>query len=465
MSGLRRNTSVFPNATRAVLRHILLRLKAKFDQVSFGAFGLFCNIKTPLHADVRNEKGELNYVSPLCAFKNGEVWVEQPQGPDKLAHGDTVLEGYDMPVAKGPCSLDPARRYCTQDWEGSCIVCVCFTPARLEALNRDDAMVLRDLGFPLRDRNRVESRDLATSLPSPTVSSVTVEPSTKQAEDVAFGVYFSEAEFVREAMLLGHPRSLCGSLPDHIAEAVHALASRSHHDVRSKRHQWLSKWAKRAAEIQAKPDQQWASEDEAMAGVLSQKRLQLLHEIIQAEGYADKDLAKDIHRGFDLVGRCPSSGVLPGKLVPASLDAESLLSCARKVQGALKSTLGPSGDDAMDRELWDKTMLEVKRGWLLGPYEWDSLGPREVPSHRFPLRQGSKLRPIDDYSLSGVNACVTTLEAPTVDAADVACGMASKLCWSLRDKGRCARLVGRSYDLTSQHTGSCASARLPHTLP
>ena len=102
-------------------------------------------------------------------------------------------------------------------------------------------------------------------------------------------------------------------------------------------------------------------------------------------------------------------------------------------------------------------MLEVKRGWLLGPYEWDSLGPREVPSHRFPLRQGSKLRPIDDYSLSGVNACVTTLEAPTVDTADVACAMASKLCWSLRDKGRCARLVGRSYDLTSAYRQLCVS--------
>ena len=136
------HAAVFPAATRAVLRHILPRLEARFDHVSFGAFGLFCNIRTPLRADVRNEKGELNYVSPLCAFRNGEIWVEQPQGPDKLAHGDTVLEGYNMPVAEGPCSFDPARRHCTQDWEGSRIVCVCFTPARLEALSRDDAKVL-----------------------------------------------------------------------------------------------------------------------------------------------------------------------------------------------------------------------------------------------------------------------------------------------------------------------------------
>ena len=351
MSGLRRNTSAFPNATRAVLRHTLPRLKAKFGHVSFGALDLFCNIKTPLHADVRNAKGELNYVSPLCAFRDGEIWVEQPQGPDKLAHGDTILEGYNMPVAKGPCSFNPAHRHCTLDWEGSRIVCVCFTPDRLEALTRAEALVLSDLGFPLRSRIGVESRDPTTSLPSPAPSSMTIESSAPQAEDVAFGVYFSEAEFVREATLLGHPRSLCGCLPDHIADAVHALVSHSHHEIRSRRHRWLSKWTKRASEIRADPDPEWAIKDEAMSGVLSKKRLQLLREIIQAEGYADKDLARDIHRGFDLVGRCPSSGVLPGKLVPASLDAGSLLSCARKVQDALKATLGPSGDDAVDKEL------------------------------------------------------------------------------------------------------------------
>ena len=45
MAGLRRNTLAFPNATRAVLKHILPRLKAKFGQVTFGALGFSATSK------------------------------------------------------------------------------------------------------------------------------------------------------------------------------------------------------------------------------------------------------------------------------------------------------------------------------------------------------------------------------------------------------------------------------------
>ena len=52
---------------------------------------------------------------------------------------------------------------------------------------------------------------------------------------------------------------------------------------------------------------------------------------------------------------------------------------------------------------------------------------------------------------TGVNCCVTTVESPTVDTADVAAAMAPNLCWALKDRGRKAQLVGRSYDLTSAY--------------
>ena len=62
-----------------------------------------------------------------------------------------------------------------------------------------------------------------------------------------------------------------------------------------------------------------------------------------------------------------------------------------------------------------------------------------------PLRQGVKLRPIDGYSRSSVNSCVTAVESPTVDTADVAAAVAASLCWSLTDRGRSSKLVGRSH--------------------
>ena len=418
--GLRHNARAFPEATKAVLRHVKPRLKDAFGQVSFAALGIFCNIKAPLHADTGNAKGSLNYVLPLSKFSGGGLWVEQADGTSVLDSQGQEQKGVVLPVDSAPLAFDPSNRHCTQDWEG-------FRIARVSC---NDAEYLDALGFQLDGGG-----------PAPHAS-VLCAPSV--APTRTFGIHYSEVEFVREASRLGHPRSLCGALPWHIDTAVSALASHSHHEVALKRKQWLERWTKRASEIQANPDPAWRIADPAMGAILGCKRLQLLHEIIQAEGYADKHLAEDILHGFDLVGRCPPSAFrsLAREIGPASMHANDLRGCASKVQGALKASLGPSGDKDKDAELWEKTMAEVKEGWLEGPFEWDQLAPDEVPSHRFPLQQGSKLRPIDDYSLSRVNACVTTVESPTVDIVDVAAAMAAKMCWALKDKGRPLQAVG-----------------------
>ena len=454
ISGLRRNAVQFPEATRAVLRHVLPRLQSIFGDVTFSALAIFSNVLTPVHADTNNAKGMPNYVLPLSVFKGGGIWLEQEGGSVEVVHGGSTLHGIVLPVDSGPCAFLPDARHCTQDWEGSRIVCVCFTPAGMERLSREDVDHLESLGFPL-------AKGVGVIRPTAeTCQRSRLHRSGDRAivdGEHAFGVYYSEAEFVREAVCMGHPRSLCGALPYHIADAVAALSSKPRHEVRARRNQWLSRWTRRAAEIQANPDPRWMVHDKAMARVLCKKRLQLLHEIIVEEGYPDRELACDIHKGFDLVGRCPTSNVLPGKLVPATLRAEDVQACAPRVQSALKASLGSSGDHATDLELWDKTLAEASKGWLEGPFEWDTLRADEVPSHRFPLRQGEKLRPIDDYTLSGVNHCVTTLEAPTVDTVDVASAMAAKLSWSLLDRGRPARLVGRSYDLTSAYRQLCVS--------
>ena len=134
-----------------------------------------------------------------------------------------------------------------------------------------------------------------------------------------------------------------------------------------------------------------------------------------------------------------------------------LVSATARAREALKLSLGSSGDEVHDIRLWEKTMEEVSKGWLIGPYAWEDLGDHDVVSHRFPLVQGSKLRPIDDYSRSGVNACVTTLEQPTVDSVDVAACMFSNLCTGLAKNKRCSKLKGRSFDLTAAYRQLCVS--------
>ena len=123
----------------------------------------------------------------------------------------------------------------------------------------------------------------------------------------------------------------------------------------------------------------------------------------------------------------------------------------------MRASLGSSGDHALDNALWSKTPEEVEKGWLVGPLEWDDLGEGDVVSHRFPVKQGEKIRPIDDYSRSEVNACVTMLEQPTVDTVDVAWAMFLHLSSRLRKTKREGGILGRSFDLTAAHRQLCVS--------
>ena len=69
-------------------------------------------------------------------------------------------------------------------------------------------------------------------------------------------------------------------------------------------------------------------------------------------------------------------------------------------------TVRSSGDADIDASVWDKTMEEVGDGLLTGPIAEESLSSGAVVSRRFGIRQGGKIRPIDDYTQSMVNNAV-----------------------------------------------------------
>ena len=137
-------------------------------------------------------------------------------------------------------------------------------------------------------------------------------------------MYCDEAEFVRAAVKAGHPRSLRASLPCHISRCVHLLSKAPANEVVSARAAWFGKWTARANAIAADPCPHWSVEGDRRK-IMSCKRLQLLDEIIRTEGYGDVLLPRDMLKGFDLTGRVPTSGVLPGKISPAAMHADDLM--------------------------------------------------------------------------------------------------------------------------------------------
>ncbi|CAE7203407.1 unnamed protein product [Symbiodinium sp. CCMP2592] len=426
LSGLRKNTKLFPNAVRLAVR----LLRSRFPHATFATVAIYSNVCTPMHRDANNLDGSSNYVMALTDFAKGGIWVQDDGGQHVRATPLGKATGRVLQVCDNPVEFDAHCFHCTLPWEGSRVVLIGFTPNRVGSLKEDDVRVLRDLGF------------LSFAWP-PYAGLLCNNDVPPGSPDREWGNW--------------HPSSSLSSLPDHLESCVDMLAKAPPHAVVDKRRSWLDKWTKRACEIDRDPDPSWDIDDPHMKRVLCKKRLQLLDEIIAAEGYDDVNLARDIWAGFDLVGTSPVSNVLPGKVTPASLHPDDLCAAAPRANEALKVSLGSSGDREKDILLWEKTMKEVDSGWLLGPFDWDSLPQEHVVSHRFPLLQSGKLRPIDDYSRSGVNSCVTTLEQPTVDTADVAAAMFVRLCTKLRDSKKPSWIKGRAFDLTAAYRQLCVA--------
>ena len=146
--------------------------------------------------------------------------------------------------------------------------------------------------------------------------------------------------------------------------------------------------------------------------------------------------------------------MLPEKLLPATISTVDLARNAGKANVALRYMTRSSGSHELDLKLWEKTLLEVDRGWLVGPLDWETLGDDCTLSRRFPLDQSGKVRPIDDLSQSQINATVTCFEQATVDGPDVICAFAVYMMRCLATASRCTELlevVGLGFSL--QATG------------
>ena len=136
MSGLRNAVKTF----LAVSCLMASLAKSVFPKLTFSSLGLFRNIKTRRHKDLRNLAGSLNGVAPLCKFKGGGIRV----------HNDAGFS--DLPVAEGPVFFDASKEHETLEWSGGPrLVLVAFSVARLSGLSSTDIDLLHHLGFLLPD--------------------------------------------------------------------------------------------------------------------------------------------------------------------------------------------------------------------------------------------------------------------------------------------------------------------------
>lgn len=98
----------------------------------------------------------------------------------------------------------------------------------------------------------------------------------------------------------------------------------------------------------------------------------------------------------------------PDPMKAPKLSMRTLWSGARDAQRKVLSPQDGHQWSKDDQELWDETLVEERAGNLEGPFTPDELetqvGKLWIAARRFAVRQGEKLRPIDDFSEFGINA-------------------------------------------------------------
>ena len=185
--------------------------------------------------------------------------------------------------------------------------------------------------------------------------------------------------------------------------------------------------------------------------ILKPKRLLLWREMMEFYGYHDCDVFNEVVSGIDLVGVAPSVANFEPSFKPAVITVDELANSASSARKALLNSTRSCGDPNIDSEVYSKTMQEVSEGWLHGPVDPSTLGPKDVVSRRFGIVQShgnsKKVRLIDDFSASCVNRTVQSDSVAKLHTLDVV----SALALELLKVSRGERWLGKTFDLSSAY--------------
>ena len=184
------------------------------------------------------------------------------------------------------------------------------------------------------------------------------------------------------------------------------------HEIAAQRAKFLSFWTKRAMALDAEETALKCNMDTVVARAVANKRILVVKEPLEATKFPDPSVIDELQQGSQLIGEVPTTCMLPGKFPPALSTPEEVHDNAKRMRLLMNAEAAGSGDDDIDRIVWEKIMEEVEKGWLAGPLQEHEVPVQSPISRRFGLKQKKgKVRRIDDFPESGVNGCVTAVES------------------------------------------------------
>ena len=270
--------------------------------------------------------------------------------------------------------------------------------------------------------------------------------SLEKIETQIWGVPWSEEQFVEQMVQFGHPCMMDSHLPGILRDAVDRYFSMSESERISYRTKRIGSWLKRLKELRCEENELKQEMDGDVRAVLSDKNLLLWKHMLLACDYLDMDVFQEFTQGTELIGDIPRTGLWPAKFQPATITVEELHDVAIREMSNIFGGGAFNFDDELVNETWSQTLDEVDAGYLIGPMDISFLPQHYTLSRRFSVHQGSKIRCIDDFSMSSVNACVQASESPKPHTVDTLAALCTYVMHHAQSYKKIKRL-GRPFDL------------------
>ena len=241
--------------------------------------------------------------------------------------------------------------------------------------------------------------------------------------DVVVGEYWTAEQFLQKALEAKHPVDEVSGIPKPIRDNISWLLENGPigickfrlHAIRE-----LVKLVEDFKDEELELHKQWSDHRQR---ILGSKRMKVLEHLSKEISHPDGDIVSQACAGFNVVGIQPHSCYFQQQTVMAVATADSIASAAAFNNKRLISSCKSSGNKVTDDSAWELIEEEISKGWISQPVyslrEAEQQWPGLVISRRFPLKQGNKIRLIDDFNESNVNLAYTHSEKLSFHDIDV----------------------------------------------
>ena len=269
-----------------------------------------------------------------------------------------------------------------------------------------------------------------------------------KVEKIMVGVPREPIDFVAAAIKAGHPRFLDYKSIDSIDNLVQRNIDIDAVSLVRDRLAYLRRWTKRAAELKQEESELHSKLDPHCKAVLRGKRLLLFGEMLKDIKYPDSHLISDICQGFRITGWVRDSGCFVKLPKQPSMTLKQLLGAAKGLNEAVLAKSAGTENSDLVMAAWSETLEELKKEWI---WQDDSKTFEGLSlTHRFGLQQKKKVRVIDNFKTSGINATCGMPEKQKLYGLDF---LATTLVrsFTIEQGGVKLGMKGKTFDLSSAY--------------